>query len=151
MTTPNTLMDLRSRIKAQRALHEEALQNDNKDLEAVERTLVIMHRYLGVKEESPEKPKLIKFRPEDFAGLSQLDAIVLLAEKSGGVVKIQDARRMLIEARLTQSKGHVSQVVTGTIIRSKRFDWAAPGTYRLIPKGNNNSHQQGQRRLIEVS
>ncbi len=55
----------------------------------------------------------------------------MLANRGGGVVKVREAKRMLLETGLTASKNCASQVATSTIVRSGRFEWMAPGTYRL--------------------
>ena len=131
MTSPARVLELLSDLRAQRRAAEDQLASVDAALGAVERTLSLLNPGAENQDESePASPP--EFSPYLFAGKSQLQAIIMVAEGSGGVVTVKEAKRMLLETRLTGSKKCASQVATSTIVRSGRFEWIAPGAYRLL-------------------
>ena len=130
MTTPAKLLDLLSSLRAKRRAAEEEMARVDEALNAVEETMALL-RSQDEAHGDAETPGPAPFSPADFEGKSQLEAIVMLAERNDGVVTVKDAKRMLLETRLTESKKSASQVASSTIIRCGRFTWVGPGTYRL--------------------
>lgn len=129
MTTSSPLRDLISRLRAKVHDHEEALVEIKADLASAERTMEL----LGEDGASDASPALLTtHRREEYEGLSHVQAIAKLARLNDGAVTVIEAKRMLLEAGLTKSK-KVYQMATSTIIRSKRFEWIASGTYQLKP------------------
>ena len=108
----------------------------------METTVALLSEVEGEQQTSVAVPA--RYRPEDFAGMSQVEALIALAERNGGFVKVSEGKRMLIEARLTRSKKRVYQIVTSILLRSNRFGWAEPATYGLIPQESNTGHEREQ-------
>ena len=132
MTSPARVLGLLSSLRARRRSTREELERLDEALKAVEKTLLLLNLpgEAEVEAEAQDAPPA-EFSPLEFAGKSQLQAIVLLAHRGDGVVTVKDAKRMLVETGLTGSKNCASQVATSSIVRSGRFEWVAPGTYRL--------------------
>lgn len=134
MVSRSKVLGLLTDLRAQRSAASEELSRIDEALEAVERTLALLSLdgFLdGFNEDEASPPAPAEFTSVEFAGKSQLQAIMMLAERNDGTVTIREAKRMLIETRLTESRNCASQVATSSITRSGRFEWVAPGTYRL--------------------
>jgi hypothetical protein len=122
---------VRGELRARRQGIASELDGLDQDIAAVERTLAL------TRGEDADQPvnglPAASAAYHDLAGKSQLEAIVLLAQRNGGFVRVSEAKRMLIETRLTRvgSARKAYSVATSNLVRSKRFEWVAPGTYRL--------------------
>lgn len=69
--------------------------------------------------------------PLSLRGLSQKQAVIAIAKANGGVVKAQDAKRLMIEAGIMKNTKNSTRMVHNAIINSERFDRIAPGEFRL--------------------
>ena len=132
MTSPARVVDLLSSLGARRGATQDELERLEEALKAVEKTLLLLnHPGEAETEAEVQDAPPAEFSLLEFAGKSQLQAIVMLAQRGDGVVTVREAKRMLLETGLTGSKNCASQVATSSIVRSGRFKWVAPGTYRL--------------------
>lgn len=69
-------------------------------------------------------------------GLTQPEALIRIAEGNDGVLRVVDAKRIFLEAKLAKGQirnvnGHIHHILT----RSDRFERIEPGVFRLLPKG----------------
>jgi hypothetical protein len=64
-------------------------------------------------------------------GLTHSEAVVAIAKYNGGVVRAQDAKRMMIKAGIMKQTKNSTNMTHNAIIRTDRFDRIAPGEYRL--------------------
>jgi hypothetical protein len=64
-------------------------------------------------------------------GLTQLQAVVMIAKHFRGVVKAQDAKRLMINGGVMKETKNSTNITHNLIIRSKLFERIAPGEYRL--------------------
>ena len=131
MVSPAKVLELLTDLRAQRSAASDELSRIDEALEAVEKTLALLSLD-GFNKGEASASAPAEFAPVEFAGKSQLQAIMMLAERNDGTVTIREAKRMLVETRLTESRNCASQVATSSITRSGRFEWVAPGTYRLM-------------------
>jgi hypothetical protein len=134
MSSSSELLDLLSTLRARRQGLASELDDVDGDISAVERTLALTR---GEElEPSTEVTHGTNGSYDGLAGKSQLEAIVTLATRNNGFVRVSEAKRMLIETRLTKvgSARKAYSVATSNLVRSKRFEWVAPGTYRLKPE-----------------
>jgi|HubBroStandDraft_5_1064220.scaffolds.fasta_scaffold00822_1 hypothetical protein len=69
--------------------------------------------------------------PSRLRGMTQLEAIVEIAHCNNGVVRAQDAKRLMIKAGVMKATKNSTNMTHGVIIRSERFDRVKPGEYRL--------------------
>lgn len=150
MPTVTELQDMLSHLHDQLKIRERAVEAMRRDIEAVERTIAIMRIHDGAPlSNGASEP--ISVDPSEVMGASQMDALMLLADRNGGLVRVKEAKRLFVEAGLTKSKKAASQIITSRLIRSGRFEWAESGTYRRIEDGeHSNGHQQGGHELITI-
>jgi hypothetical protein len=72
---------------------------------------------------------------KEFKGMTQVAALVKIARDNGtNRFKLQDAKKLLLEAGLIRSKKNASTILFTTIQRSGRFRRVAPGEYEVITK-----------------
>jgi len=73
--------------------------------------------------------------------LTQAQAVVTIAKYGGGVVKAQDAKRLMIRAGVMRDTKNSTNITHNVILRSGKFERIAPGEYRLKearPKSEND-------------
>jgi hypothetical protein len=64
-------------------------------------------------------------------GLSHEAAVVAIAKYNGGIVRTQDAKRLMIKAGIMSPTKNATNMAHNAIKRSDKFDWVSPGEYRL--------------------
>lgn len=65
-------------------------------------------------------------------GLTHIEALIKIAKENDGVVRVADAKRILVDANLTTAKArNVSSHIYHTLARSERFERTDPGVFRL--------------------
>jgi len=67
----------------------------------------------------------------DIRGLSQKQAVIAIAKHNGGIVRAQEAKRMMISAGIMRETKNSTRMVHNAIITSGRFERIAPGEFRL--------------------
>lgn len=78
-----------------------------------------------------------------LTGLTQKDALVAMAEAQDGTVKVSEAKRIFILARLAHGKPkYIGPHIHAILTTDERFEWIAPGTFKLL-----SSHER-QRELL---
>lgn len=66
-------------------------------------------------------------------GLTHIQALTQIAKENDGIVAVRDAKRILLEAGLTQGKlRNVSSHIYHTLARSEDFERTAPGVFSLV-------------------
>lgn len=73
------------------------------------------------------------YKAEDFAELTQKEAIIKLASQNGGAVSLLEAKRLLVETGLTKATTRAGQTAAtfNAITRTGRFEQIGPGKFRL--------------------
>ena len=143
MASETTVLDILSRIRAEQAELQEKMTRTDEDVRALERTLELI-RSLKEQTPAPREPHLAT----EYAGMSQEQAVEHLARLQDGVVTVTQAKRMLVETGLTKST-KAYQVASNRITRKGRFDWIAPGTYRLKEQPANGHHPEEPDELMQ--
>lgn len=82
--------------------------------------------------EQPKPAEAMEFPTAKLRGLKQLQAVVMIAKHFRGVVKAQDAKRLMINGGVMKETKNSTNITHNLIIRSGRFERIAPGEYRLI-------------------
>jgi hypothetical protein len=80
------------------------------------------------------------FSAGNLRGMSHTQAVVAIAKNNGGVVKAQDAKRLMIQAGVMRDTKNSTHMVHNAIINSDRFDRIGRGEFRLKTIGNGNGH-----------
>lgn len=67
-------------------------------------------------------------------GLTQIEALSRIAEEQDGVVRVPEAKQILLDSGLAKGKvKNVSGHIYHTLARSGRFQRIEPGVFRLLP------------------
>lgn len=68
---------------------------------------------------------------DSLVGLTQLQALLKIANKNGGRFRVQEARRLMTQAGLIKSRKNASSILYTLIARSGIFQKVAPGEYEI--------------------
>jgi hypothetical protein len=82
----------------------------------------------------------IEFPIGKLRGLTQVQALTVIAKHYGGTFKAQEAKRLLIRAGVMRETKNSTNTIHAVIRRSEKFDPVRPGEYRLkeeSPKAEN--------------
>jgi hypothetical protein len=63
--------------------------------------------------------------------LTQVQALVVIAKHNNGLVRAQEAKRLLIKAGVMRETKNSTSIVHAVILRSEKFERVRPGEYRL--------------------
>src|SRR5207244_4260644 len=74
--------------------------------------------------------------------LTQLQAIVTIANHNGGTVRAQDAKRLMIRAGVMRETRNSTNITHNVIIRSHIFERIGHGEYRLRPASRTEDGKQ---------
>lgn len=66
-----------------------------------------------------------------IASMTQVQALVAIARRQNGLIRAQEAKRLLIDAGRMRKTKNSTSVIHSVIIRSERFERVNPGEYRL--------------------
>jgi hypothetical protein len=64
-------------------------------------------------------------------GLTHSKAVVAIAKSNGGVVRAQDAKRLMIKAGIMSQTKNSTNMTHNAILRTELFDRIGPGEFRL--------------------
>lgn len=64
-------------------------------------------------------------------GLSHSDAVIAIAKYNGGVVRTQEAKRIMIKAGIMSKTKYSTNMAHNAIKRTEKFERVSPGEYRL--------------------
>jgi hypothetical protein len=76
-------------------------------------------------------PKEELFPVGKLRKLTQVQALVVIAKHYDGIVRAQEAKRLLIKAGVMRETKNSSNIIHAVIVRSEKFDRVRPGEYRL--------------------
>ena len=124
--TLNELSTLIAQLHNEREEVESRLAEVDEQLRAVEITMRLCRKN-GLHE-----PDAYKSLASELKGKKQLEALVLIASRSGDSFKVVDAKRLMLEAGLIKRPKNALSMLYTLISRSGRFKRVAPGEYRLI-------------------
>ena len=122
------LLTLMAELRGTEREQETALEATRGKIEAVQQTLELLRERYGLPAAQPEH----KFDIEALRGKSLLQALIAIAESNSGLVKVNEAKRTLLEAGFGGRPKTAYQRITSALVRSKRFVHDGPGEYRLI-------------------
>ena len=78
---------------------------------------------------------------ELLRGMTQTSAVITIAKFGGGVVRAQEAKRLMIKAGIMSATKNATNMTHNVISRSGVFERIAPGEYRL--KGTDQQSGKG--------
>jgi hypothetical protein len=71
------------------------------------------------------------FGASSLRGMSHRQAVITIAKHNGGIVRAQEAKRLMITAGVMRDTKNATHMVHNAIISSERFDRIGRGEYRL--------------------
>jgi hypothetical protein len=120
------LTDYRKELLAKRERLTLPLQELDQEIEHITATM-----------RSLQKPvKKLESAADDFPigqlrKLTQVQALVVIAKHNNGIVRAQEAKRLLIRAGVMRETKNSTNIIHAVIIRSEKFERVRPGEYRL--------------------
>jgi hypothetical protein len=78
---------------------------------------------------------VVEFPIAKLRGLTQVQALTVIAKHYGGTLKAQEAKRLLIRAGVMRETKNSTNTIHAVIRRSDKFDAVRPGEYRLKQAG----------------
>jgi hypothetical protein len=137
----NELLGLLSRLRAEkdairRELESRLAQVDER-IAAVQTTLELLpqaERGEGSPPSTDEPRKLASANDwaRELNGLTQLKALIKIAERSGGTVRVPEAKRIFIASGMAKGKQkNINPHIYHILSASEQFELIAPGTFKL--------------------
>lgn len=71
--------------------------------------------------------------------LTQVQALVQIAKHYGGLIRAQEAKRLLIRAGVMRETKNSTNIIHAVIIRSEKFEKVRPGEYKLKDAAASNA------------
>lgn len=81
--------------------------------------------------QSPFFPKEDLFPIAKLRKLTQVQALVAIAKHNEGIVRAQEAKRLLIKAGVMRQTKNSTNIIHAVIVRSEKFERVRPGEYQL--------------------
>lgn len=75
--------------------------------------------------------------------LTQVQALVVIAKHNGGMVRAQEAKRLLIKAGVMRETKNSTNIIHSVIIRSEKFEKVRPGEYKLKEETSSKPKEDG--------
>ncbi len=69
---------------------------------------------------------------KELKGMTQTNALVAIARKGNGVLRANEAKRILLQAGMILTPKNAAAIIYTLIKRSDRFERVKPGVYKLI-------------------
>jgi hypothetical protein len=88
-------------------------------------------------------PKEELFPIAKLRKLTQVQALVVIAKHNDGIVRAQEAKRLLIRAGVMRQTKNSTNVIHAVIVRSEKFERVRPGEYRLKSEPQDQGTQSG--------
>lgn len=129
------LSNLIARLNQEKANVSQRLTEIETQVRAVEITMRLI-RHNGKHAEPDSYDALVaKLKKDKNKGkITQMDALVTIATAIGdnGAFKVQDAKRVMLNAELISNPKNADSVIYALIDRSDKFEKVVPGEYKLI-------------------
>jgi hypothetical protein len=121
------LQDQRN-LQSQRQAIDRELERVDRELSALRTTLAIYRRQAQLPTGEEEETVA-----QELRRLTQLQGLVLLAQRNAGLVRTKEAARLLVRAGKITNPSNAYNIVQHLLSDSGRFERVDSGTYRLLP------------------
>jgi hypothetical protein len=112
------------------------LEELDKEIEHVTATLRSIQKTNTVSFPKEELFPIAKLRK-----LTQVQALVVIAKHNNGIVRAQEAKRLLIKAGVMRQTKNSTNIIHAVILRSEKFERVRPGEYRLKAESQKGSDE----------
>jgi hypothetical protein len=88
----------------------------------------------------------VDFPLSKIRGKTQVEALVAIAKHYDGIVRAQEAKKLLIRASVMRETKNSTNIIHAVIVRSEKFERVKPGEYRLkesMPGPEESQPQSG--------
>jgi hypothetical protein len=123
------LLEHKRDLMSRREVLFRPLANIDKEIEHVTATIASLQRK-GVPV-SVTASISIDFPLSRIRGKTQVEALVAIAKHYDGIVRAQEAKKLLIKAGVMRETKNSTNIIHAVIVRSEKFDRVRPGEYRL--------------------
>jgi hypothetical protein len=120
------LHELKDKLEGKIEYHKKQLDLTVQQLNSVSTTLELLEGKRS-KDEG-----IIVFPMELLDGLSQIEALKVIARNNGGKLRIKTAKKLLIDAGLIKTIANASNIVNTAIKRSEVFRNVGYGEYEIL-------------------
>lgn len=131
-TTINELTNLVSKLRNQRTLIQKQLADLDEQIHAVEHTTRLLSLDGKVGITNSESAIVLELH-----GKTHLGALEYIASKNNNIVKVTDAKRLMIQAGLIKNAKNALSMLYTVIARSEKFERINPGEYKLVDSQQN--------------
>lgn len=129
-TTLNNLLELKSRLEAARDRFSKRLDDIARQLNSVSETIDLIGGNASQKGASSVD---LHVSPDEVREMTQLQALIHIAEKNNGRLRVAPARLLIVKAGIMKAGKNASNVLFSAIDRSERFERIKRGVYKLLP------------------
>ena len=105
------------------------VQEVDKEIEHVNATIASLKHTDSPHE--PEHPSAPEFSVTKIRNMTQVQALLAIAKHYNGVIRAQEAKRLLIRAGVMRETKNSTNIIHAVILRSEKFERIRPGEYRL--------------------
>lgn len=134
-------------LEARREAIDRELERVQRDIIALRTTLEIYRRFAHLPPKDMEEELA-----QELGSLTQLQSLVLLAQRNGGIVRTKEAARLLLRVGKISNPRNAYNIVQHLLSDSGRFERVAAGVYQLLISekgstelGGNQSHTSERR------
>lgn len=120
-------------LKLKRQTLVDNIASLEKDLEHLNATIRLLEKdhqstpNITVEYLSPEE----SFPEAKLKGMTQVQALMVIAKHFGGTIKAQDVKKIMIRAGVMKETKNSTNIAHNLILRTGKFERVAPGEYRL--------------------
>jgi hypothetical protein len=125
---------LRRKIEDLRRSIEKPIAEVERDLEHIAGTIAFLEREQispRLSQAANQSVEILEVVVPRLAGKTHVEAIVAIAKANGGLVRAQDAKRLMIRAGVMRNTRNSTHMTHNAILRSGLFERIAPGEFVL--------------------
>ncbi len=122
------LSELKRVLEGKVSLLRRTLAKAEEQLTAVNTTLSLLHSG----SETLVMDHSVGVDPLELHGMTQIKALIAIAKKNEGRIRIKDVRNTLMRAGVMKQTKNWYNILYGAINRSEAFERSGPGEYKLI-------------------
>jgi len=145
-----TEASLRKKIEDLRRSIERPIAEAERDLEHIAGAIAFYERdkFSSVLSQMAKQTvSVLEINIPRLTGMTHVEAIVAIAKANGGLVRAQDAKRLMIKAGVMRNTRNSTHMTHNAILRSGLFERVAPGEFVL--KSHIKNPKQEQRTIVE--
>lgn len=131
-STVDELSDVVKKLRLEQDKLEKEVATIEKHIRAVETTISLLK-----KNAVPEAPAIQGDISSELQGKTLIEALIHISSKSGGILKVANARQLMQEAGLLKNPKNALSVLYTIMNRSGKFEKVNRGEYRFISQSGS--------------